>query len=103
VFVPDADGTTRSMLQEDDGVTFAADRGAFLRTTFDVTRRGARVTLETEVEGDGYPEFAREAFHLVVHGAAPSAVTVDGAQVRASDGRFVLANAGAEFTAEFDV
>ena len=103
VFVPDADGTTRSMLQEDDGVTFAADDGAFLRTTFDVTRRGARVTLATEVEGDGYPEFAREAFHLVVHGAAPDAATVDGEQVRASDGRFVLPNAGAELMAEFDV
>jgi alpha-glucosidase len=103
LFVPGADGTTRSMLQEDDGLTLAMDEGAFVRTTFDVTRRGARVRLESEVEGDGYPEFARTAFHLVVHGAAPEAVTVDGEQVRPSDGRFVLANSGAEFTADFDV
>jgi len=102
LFVPGADGTTRSMLQEDDGLTFAMDEGAFVRTTFDVTRRGTRVRLESEVEGDGYPELARTAFHLVVHGAAPEAVTVDGEQVRPSDGRFVLANSGAEFTAEFD-
>ncbi len=33
--------------------------------------RGDRVTLRAEVDGDGYPEFAREAFVLVVHGAAP--------------------------------
>ena len=32
------------------------------------------MTLRAEVEGDGYPEFAREAFHLVLHGAAPEAV-----------------------------
>jgi alpha-glucosidase len=49
-------------------VSTAADGGARYRTTFEVTRRGERVTVRGEVEGDGYPEFAREAFVLVVHG-----------------------------------
>jgi alpha-glucosidase len=103
LFVPDREGTRRSFLQEDDGLTFAAEDGARYRTTFDVARRGARVTLSAQVEGAGYPEFAREAFHLVVHGATPAAVAVDGADVRASEGRFAIANTGRGFTATFDV
>jgi alpha-glucosidase len=103
LFVPDADGTHRSFLQEDDGLTFAALEGARYRTTFEVTRRGGRVTLRADVEGDGYPEFAREELRLVVHGAAPAAVTVDGAEVVARDGRVAIANAGTAFAVEFDV
>ena len=53
----------RSFLQEDDGLTFAARDGARrYRTTFRSPARGGTVTLRAEVEGDGYPEFAREAF-----------------------------------------
>jgi alpha-glucosidase len=75
VFVPTADGTTTSLLQEDDGVTTAALDGARLRTTFTLTREGDAIALRAEVDGDGYPEFARRAFHLVVHGAtAPEPV-----------------------------
>ena len=43
------------------------------------------------MEGDGYPEFAREAFHLVVHGAGPESTTS------------IVANSGQDFSAEFDV
>ena len=42
LFVPRGDGTHRSLLQEDDGITTAALDGARYRTTFTVTRRGAR-------------------------------------------------------------
>jgi alpha-glucosidase len=89
LFVPLEDGTHRSFLQEDDGVTTAALHGARYRTTFEVTRRGNRVTLRGEVEGDGYPEFAREAFHVVVHGAGAAR-------------REEIANAGTAFTFEFE-
>jgi alpha-glucosidase len=102
LFVPDGDGTGRSFLQEDDGLTFAARDGARYRTTFEVTRRGPRVALQASVEGDGYPEFAREAFHLVVHGAAPEQVVLDGATVAVRDGRVEIANAGTGFAVEFD-
>jgi alpha-glucosidase len=103
LFVPTADGTHRSFLQEDDGLTFAARDGARYRTTFEVARRGDRVTLRAEVEGDGYPEFAREAFVLVVHGAAPATVTVDGDALEVRGGRVAIANAGTGFAAELGV
>jgi alpha-glucosidase len=113
VFVPDVDGTHQSFLQEDDGLTFAALTGARYRTTFVLTRRRDHITLTAETDGDGYPEFAREAFHLVVHGAAPGTVRLDGAVVARTDadsypplpeaGRFVLPNSGTGFSVDFDV
>jgi alpha-glucosidase len=103
LFVPDADGTHSSFLQEDDGLTFAALEGARYRTSFEVTRRGRQVALRAEVDGAGYPEFAREAFHLVIHGAAPDAVLLDGARLPKTGGHFVVPNAGSDFTIGFDV
>jgi alpha-glucosidase len=100
LFVPGTDGAHTSMLQEDDGLTFAALSGGRYRTTFRVTRTGDRLTLRAEVDGDGYPEFAREQFHLVVHGARPDSVEVAGRPVPEVEGRFVLPNAGEPFTAE---
>src|SRR3954469_2001491 len=90
LFVPVEDGTHRSLLQEDDGETTAALGGARYRTTFVLERRGSRVTLRGDVEGDGYPEFAREAFRLVVHGAG-------------AERRKEIANAGTGFAVELDV
>ena len=103
LFVPDAERSYLSFLQEDDGLTVATLDGACYRTTFRVARTDARVTLQAEVTGDGYPEFARDAFHLVVHGARPDSIRLDGSVVPMSNGRFVLPNAGSGFTAEFDV
>jgi alpha-glucosidase len=97
LFVPEADGSYESLMQEDDGLTFAALDGGCVRTTFRVRRNGDLVEVVAEVEGDGYPEFAREELHLVVHGAAPSVVHLDGVEVPATDGRFVLPNAGTPF------
>ena len=103
LFVPVRDGTHQSLLQEDDGLTTAALEGGRLRTTFRVARDGSRVAIEARVDGDGYLEFAREEFHLVVHGAAPARVTIDGTPAQERDGRFVIANAGVGFTAELTV
>jgi alpha-glucosidase len=101
LFVPVADGSHHSMLQEDDGLSFAALTGARFRTDFEVARSGHTVVLRASVTGDGYPEFARERFVLVLHGADPAAVRVDGAEVSGVDGRFEFANSGAGFTVEF--
>lgn len=103
LFVPDGDGGHVSLLQEDDGVTLAALEGAYLRTTFELTREGSRLTLSAEVTGHGYSEHAREAFQLVVHGAAPEVVRLDGATVRRSGGRFRLPNSGSGFRVELDL
>ena len=102
LFVPDADdrATHVSFLQEDDGLTFAAQEGARFRTTFEVRRERDRVTLRAEADGDGYPEFRREAFRLVVHGAEPAAVHVDGVRVDAQDGGFLVPNRGGGFGAD---
>jgi len=102
LYVPGSDGTWTSFLQEDDGVTTAAERGARVRTGFTVTRSGERVVLQAEVTGDGYPEFARERFELVLHGAAPAAARLDGRPV-APAGRIEVPSAGTGFRLELDL
>jgi alpha-glucosidase len=101
VFVPSAEGSWASALQEDDGLTTAALDGARVRTTFTLTRRSDTVTLASHAQGDGYPEFAREAFHLVVHGARPAEVTGDGAPIPVRDGVAVIPDRGGAFTVTF--
>ena len=103
VFVPAADGSHTSMLAEDDGLTNAALDGACYRTTFTLARSGDQVTVQAKVTGDGYPEFAREQFTLVVHGAQPATATLDGNEISGSDGRFLLPNAGTGFTLELAI
>jgi alpha-glucosidase len=101
LFVPATDGTFHSTLQEDDGTTFAANSGARFRTTFEVTRVGRRITLRAAVDGDGYPEFGRRGFDLVVHGAVGGTVVVDGAEHALEGGRLALPNEGTPFTLDF--
>jgi len=103
LFVPQEDGTYASFLQEDDGLSFAALQGARYRTRFEVTRSGSEVSVGAEVDGDGYPEFARRAFHLVVHGAAPDAVELDGSPVAQRGGRFEVPNSGGGFDLRFEI
>jgi len=103
LFVPPADGTTRSALREDDGLTFAAADGRHRRTALTVERNADTITLRGEVDGEGYPEFRREAFRLVVHGATPDQVEHDGNVVQAADGAFRLPNSGQGFEATFQV
>ena len=103
LFVPGADGAHQSFLQEDDGLSLAALDGARYRTQFKLTRDRGEVRLSAEVEGEGYPEFAREAFHLVIHGASPDTVRLDGTELRRAGGHFVLPNAGSGFTIAFDL
>ena len=89
------------MLQEDDGLTFAALDGACYRTTFDLERAGDQIHVRASVGGQGYPEFARERFTLVLHGADPATIRADGVDVTGEAGRFVLPNSGAPFNLEF--
>ncbi len=98
VFVPASDGVYRSMLQEDDGLTFAALQGSRYRTTFIVERAGAELTVNAEVSGSGYPEFARERFLLVLHGAAPEEASLDDTVTVGTAGRFEVPNRGAGFS-----
>jgi alpha-glucosidase len=98
LFVPESDGAYQSMLQEDDGLTFAALHGARYRTIFTVVRAGAELTLNADVSGNGYPEFARERFVLVLHGAAPpEEAQLDDVLIIGTDGRFEIPNGGVGF------
>ena len=106
VFVPRTDGSHHSMLQEDDGLTFAALSGARYRTSFEVVRAGDQVSIRADVTGQGYAEFARERFRLVLHGATPATIRVDGTDLTGVDlagpGRgFDVPNEGMGFVAEF--
>ena len=103
LFVPAADGTTDSFVQEDDGLTFAAETGSRIRTRFRLERSADRVTVQAEVDGAGYPQFARQMFVLVVHGAEPATIDLDSSAVTGAGGRFEFANAGVAFTASFPV
>ncbi|MDF2092139.1 glycoside hydrolase family 31 protein [Knoellia sp. 3-2P3] len=107
LFVPATEGRHESVLREDDGLTFAADQGRHLRTTLVVERSGDSVTVRAAVEGEGYPEFRREAFRLVVHGATPDQVQHDGEAVHAEEGAadraFTLPNSGQPFEVAFTV
>jgi alpha-glucosidase len=109
VFVPTTDGAHVSRLVEDDGLTTASPGGACHRTTFTLTREGDTVRLRAQVEGRGYPEFRRTAFHLHVHGATPRRVELDGVELdgvevaAGDDGAFVLPVAAQPFTAVFEV
>jgi alpha-glucosidase len=107
LFLPQRDGAHHSYLQEDDGVTFAAAGGAHVRTTFEVTRSQQRVTLSAVATGEGYPEFARRTFLVVVHGQRPKGATVDGVdtglQVRGDTASIEVASSGQAFTLELEL
>ena len=98
LFVPTTDDVSHSTLQEDDGVSFAAVRGARYRTTFTVQRAGTELTVNAEVSGEGFPQFARQSLVLVLHGAAPDAGTLDAVTIIGTNGRFEISNAGTGFT-----
>ncbi len=103
LFVPTADGEYRSFLQEDDGLTFAAVDGGNIRTSLVLRRKGSRLTVCAAVTGSGYPEFARESFALIIHGAAWATVALNGATLRPDAGRYVLRNRGSGFVSTIDL
>ncbi len=75
VFLPQTDGQWRATLQEDDGLTTAYAGGAMVRTDLTLTRAGETITLTGRRSGNGFPEFRRERFRVIVHGAAASVPT----------------------------
>jgi alpha-glucosidase len=102
LFLPGGDGTWTSVLQEDDGLTTAAQRGARVRTTSTVTRAGGQVVLQAEATGDGFPEFSRTSFEVVVHGPPPVTVRLDGQPVEVTT-PLRVADAGTGFRLELEV
>ncbi len=104
VFLPVDDGTTTSELVEDDGNSLDALTGKAIHTRFTLTRSGPRVRLTAEVIGDGFPEFAREAFELEFVGAPVRAVSPDHEiTTEAGAARLLLPNRGQPFELELEL
>ncbi|MFZ5895740.1 MAG: glycoside hydrolase family 31 protein [Myxococcota bacterium] len=101
VFVPELDGSTTSLLYEDDGHSTAHRRGAFLRTELTLTRRGRRIELKANVHGAGFPEFKRRRLRVVFHGNVDATAQLDGRELTLNRRTLVFDNAGQAF--ELDV
>jgi|SoiMethySBSTD1v2_1073268.scaffolds.fasta_scaffold01896_16 alpha-glucosidase len=97
VFVPEQDGVHQSQLHEDDGVTLAFRDGAYRRTTFSLTRRGATLSLAATVSGKGFPEFRRKALRLVFHGFQGSELLFNGRRLAVTGGAVEVENRGESF------
>jgi alpha-glucosidase len=100
LFVPSEQGEFVSELWEDDGVTTAHEKGAYVHTTFRVSRVGSKVQLEARVSGDRYAAFRRKRFRLVVRGCAASAVRLNGSERQANQGTLEFDNRGEGFLVE---
>lgn len=103
VIVPAEDGETHSMLQEDDGLTFALASGAFLRTDFSVVRRGDRVTVSASSSGNSFPELKRSRLRFVLRGCTSDRVLLDGREIALENSRFDLENRGQRLEFSFSV
>jgi alpha-glucosidase len=94
VIVPSEDGETLSELQEDDGLTHAFTRGAFLRTRLTVVRQGARVSVTAVSSGAGFPEHRRTHFRFVLRGFNGDRARLNGHEVAVHAGRLESENRG---------
>jgi alpha-glucosidase len=68
VFLPSSDGITVSRLVEDDGTSFAFERGERLETTFTLTRTGPRIRLEGRTVGKPHRGFRRRHWNIRLQG-----------------------------------
>jgi len=86
VFVPTQDGQWTSDLYEDDGETFAYQRGAYRKTKLTLRRQGKKVTLQSRSTGKGFPEYQRSSAEVVVHSQTgnPTHMRVEGCDFKIS-------------------
>lgn len=107
VFVPEADGTTESLLYEDDGISLAHERGGYLRTELSLTRSGRRLLLRGTPSGNGYSEFRRRELCVVVHGERVHDAYLDAQPIESLDAQpsesLVFANSGQAFELAIDL
>jgi alpha-glucosidase len=71
--------TSEATYYEDDGETFAHERGGFFRRKFIQRREGPRILLDAEsAEGDFQPAARHLVLRLLAPGAMPKSVTLNG-------------------------
>ncbi len=97
IFVPEEDGKTISWLHEDDGLTFAYQKRAYVRTNFQVVRSGGDLKITATVTGNGFAEFRRNSFRLRFFGLPGSEVVLNGRKVDLQDGAVEIVNRGEGF------
>jgi alpha-glucosidase len=76
VFVPMEDGEFRSRVVEDDGATYAFERGERLVTEFVLSRKGKQVKLTATTSGRPHKGFARTCWSIHLKGHAPELTQV---------------------------
>lgn len=80
-YVPSVDGTFSSFLQEDDGMTFAANQHEYVRTELTLARAGDRLTVSGTASGAGFAAHSRTTLRIVLHGintdAAPGVIELE--------------------------
>ncbi len=103
VIVPEEDGEFESTLHEDDGLSDAHLAGQFLRTTLTLSRQHDRVRITSKTAGDGFPEFRRRRFQLVLRGCTVDKLELGGIETRVRNGRVEFDNRGEPFEASFAV
>ncbi|HKO50866.1 MAG TPA: TIM-barrel domain-containing protein [Polyangiaceae bacterium] len=103
LIVPEEDGDTLSMLQEDDGLSHAFASGLFLRTTFNVTRRGDRVTVSWSTSGSGFPEFRRSRLRFLLRGFSGHQLELNGSPTSLQNSQFECENRGEAGSFSFSV
>jgi len=97
VFIPNEDGEFHSELHEDDGHTLSFANGAYYRTSFRLARKGAELSVNATVKGNGFPEFRRRGFRLVFHGFSGDEMTIDGHTQRIDEGVVEIENQATGF------
>jgi alpha-glucosidase len=62
-----------------------------------VRRKGTNVSLKATVDGDGFSQFRRQAFRVVLHGYPSGDVMINGARKSVENGELVIDNRGESF------
>lgn len=96
VYLPTEGETGESMVQEDDGLTDDHQSGSYFRTSFRLVRETDTFEISGQVEGRGFPEFRRKAFHLFLHAPPGERWVLEGFS-QLPTGAWEIPNPGREF------
>ena len=97
VIVPEEEGEFVSQMHEDDGLTRAHQKGAYLRTRFALSRKGRAIRIAASVTGNGFAEFRRKRVRVIFRNLAQGSLTLNGKPAALNQGICEFANAGKDF------
>lgn len=92
--IPEAEGSYKSQLIEDDGLTFAYQKDQQLKTSFTLTVNAKELELESKTSGIGFTEFKRDKIELELFTPKESHLEIDGKR----DKNIKFNNSGNSFT-----